>query len=202
MQAAQTVNSTLAEALWPSNNRASSVGRSLFLVFAGSVLLTLSAKVQIPFYPVPMSMQTFVVLALGMALGSRLGTASVAFYLAQGAAGLPVFAGTPEKGIGLAYMMGPTGGYLLGFLFSAALCGWLAERGWDRRVSTTALALLIGNVAIYIPGLLYLGALVGWDKPVLAWGLTPFLLGDVTKLALAAAVMPAAWHLLTRFGRN
>lgn len=202
MQAVQTVKSTLAEALWPTTGRARDAGRAVLLVVAGSLLLTLSAKVQIPFYPVPMTMQTFAVLALGMALGWRLGAASVAFYLAQGAVGLPVFAGTPEKGIGLAYMMGPTGGYLLGFLLAAAVCGWLAERGWDRRVSTTALAMLIGNAVIYVPGLLYLGSLIGWDKPVLEWGMTPFLLGDVTKLALAAAVMPAAWHLLRKLGRS
>ncbi len=206
MQAAPTVTSTLAEALWPtqggSQSKAMSAARAVLLVFAGSVLLTVSAKVQIPFYPVPMTMQTFVVLGLGMALGWRLGAASVAFYLAQGAAGLPVFAGTPEKGIGIAYMAGPTGGYLLGFLVAAAVVGFLASRGWDRKVLTTAAAMLIGNAIIYIPGVLYLGVLFGWDKPILEWGMTPFLLGDVTKLALAAAVLPAAWHLLKRFGRS
>ncbi|TQV80953.1 biotin transporter BioY [Denitrobaculum tricleocarpae] len=179
-----------------------SAGRAVLLVFAGSVLLTIAAKVQIPFYPVPMTMQTFAVLALGMALGWRLGAASVLFYLAQGAAGLPVFSGTPEKGIGLLYMAGPTGGYLLGFVLAAALLGWLAERGWDRRVLTTALAMLIGNVVIYVPGVLYLGVLFGWDKPIVEWGLTPFLLGDLAKLALAAAVLPAAWQLLKRFKRG
>ncbi|WP_282609017.1 biotin transporter BioY [Pelagibius sp. Alg239-R121] len=202
MQGAQTVNATLAEALWPSSGRTMPAARTVLLVVAGSLLLTLSAKIQIPFYPVPMTMQTFVVLGLGMALGWRLGAASVALYLVQGAAGLPVFAGTPEKGIGLAYMMGPTGGYLLGFLLAAALCGWLAERGWDRKVLTTALAMLIGNAVIYVPGVLYLGVLFGWDKPILEWGMTPFLLGDLTKLALAAAVLPAAWAVLKRFGRN
>ncbi len=202
MQGAPTVNATLAEALWPTGSKAMRAARAVLLVFAGSVLLTVSAKVQIPFYPVPMTMQTFVVLGLGMALGWRMGAASVLFYLAQGAAGLPVFAGTPEKGIGLAYMMGSTGGYLLGFVLAAAVCGWLAERGWDRKVLTTALAMLIGNALMYIPGVLYLGVLFGWDKPIVEWGLTPFLLGDVTKLALAAAVLPAAWQLVKRFGRG
>ncbi|WP_144378830.1 biotin transporter BioY [Mesorhizobium amorphae] len=169
------------------------------VVFAGSLLLWASAKVQLPFYPVPLTMQTFAVLAIGAALGWRLGLATVLLYLAEGAAGLPVFAGTPEKGIGLAYMMGPTGGYLLGYLPAAALCGWLAERGWDRSVALTALAMLAGTVTIYLPGLLWLGAVVGWDKPVLAWGLTPFLLGDLLKLSLASAALPLVWRLV---GRN
>jgi biotin transport system substrate-specific component len=169
------------------------------VVFAGSLLLWASAKVQLPFYPVPLTMQTFAVLAIGAALGWRLGLATVLLYLAEGAAGLPVFAGTPEKGIGLAYMMGPTGGYLLGYLPAAAVCGWLAERGWDRSVALTALAMLAGTVMIYLPGLLWLGAVVGWDKPVLAWGLTPFLLGDLLKLGLVSAALPLVWRLV---GRN
>ncbi|MFQ5466721.1 MAG: biotin transporter BioY, partial [Kiloniellaceae bacterium] len=130
--------------------------------------------------------------------GWRLGAATLLLYLAEGALGLPVFAGAPEKGIGLAYMAGPTGGYLVGFVLAAAACGWLAERGWDRSVAKTAAAMLIGNVIIYVPGLLWLGTLVGWDKPILTWGLTPFLLGDLTKLALAAAVLPAIWKLVRR----
>jgi biotin transport system substrate-specific component len=138
------------------------------------------------------------VLALGMAYGWRLGGATLLLYLAEGAMGLPVFAGTPEKGIGVAYMLSGTGGYLIGFVLAAALCGWLAERGWDRRFMTTALALLIGNIAIYVPGLLWLGSLFGWDKPILEWGLTPFLLGDLTKLLLAAVALPIVWRALKR----
>ncbi len=188
---------TLANVAWPSH-RAGALLRNTILAILGSVLLWASAKVQIPFYPVPMTMQTFMVLAIGMAYGWRLGTATLLLYLAEGAFGLPVFAGTPEKGIGLAYMFGPTGGYLIGFVLATAVCGWLAESGWDRSVSKTAAAMAIGNLVIYVPGLLWLGALVGWDKPVLAWGLTPFLLGDLVKLALAAAVFPAIWKLLRR----
>jgi biotin transport system substrate-specific component len=172
------------------------------LALAGSILLTISAKIQVPFYPVPMTMQTFVVLSLGMAYGWRLGAATVLFYLAQGAMGLPVFVGTPEKGIGLAYMAGSTGGYLLGFVAAAALVGWLAERGWDRNIGTTALAMLLGNIVIYLPGLLWLGTLFGWDKPILAWGLTPFVLGDLTKLALAAVLMPMAWRAFRQWKEN
>jgi biotin transport system substrate-specific component len=166
------------------------------LAVAGSLLLWASAKVQVPFYPVPMTMQTFAVLVIGAALGWRLAFATVALYLAEGMAGLPVFAGTPEKGIGLAYMVGPTGGYLAGYLLAAPAVGWLAERGWDRRVLTTALMMLIGTALIYAPGLLWLGSVVGWDKPVLAWGLTPFLPGDLAKLALAAALLPACRSLV------
>lgn len=172
----------------------SSLVRQALLAIGGSLALWASAKIQIPFYPVPLTMQTFMVLVIGMAFGLRLGTATIGLYLLQGALGLPVFAGTPEKGIGLAYMVGPTGGYLLGYLFAAAACGYLAERGWDRRAWTTALAMLAGNLLIYVPGLAWLGAVVGWDKPVLAWGLTPFLLGDLVKLALAAALLPLAWQ--------
>ena len=146
-----------------------------------------------------MTMQTFMVLVIGMAFGWRLGAATVLAYLVAGAAGLPVFAGTPEKGLGLVYMTGPTGGYLLGFLLAAIATGFLAERGWDRRAATTFLAMLVGNIIIYAPGLAWLGVVVGWDKPVPEWGLTPFLLGDLAKIALAMLVMPAAWKLL---GRN
>ena len=180
---------TLAATLWDRPGWLS----KLLLVVLGAALLTISAKIQIPFFPVPMTMQTLVVLVTGMAFGARLGATAVAAYLMLGAFGLPVFAGTPEKGIGLAYMLGPTGGYLFGFVAAAGVCGYLAERGWDRRMSTTFLAMLIGNAVIYIPGLVWLGSVVGWDKPVLAWGMTPFLLGDLAKIVVAMLVLPAAW---------
>ena len=168
------------------------------IVVAGSLLLALSAKVQIPFFPVPMTMQTLVVLMIGAACGWRLGALTVIAYLAQGAAGLPVFAGTPEKGIGLAYMVGPTGGYLLGFVLAAMTTGFLAERGFDRNVLTAFIAMIIGNAVIYIPGLLWLGSLIGFDKPILEFGLYPFILGDLTKAALGAALLPLAWTILNR----
>ena len=172
--------------------------RNGVLAIAGSLALWLSAKLQVPFYPVPMTMQTFVVLVIGTSFGWRLGAATVALYLIEGALGLPVFAGTPEKGIGFAYMVGPTGGYLLGYLPAAALCGFLASHGWDRRIATTALSMLLGTVVIYAFGLSWLGTVVGWDKPILAWGLTPFVLGDLLKLALATAVLPLAWKFVGR----
>ena len=170
------------------------------VTIAGSILLTLSAKIAIPFFPVPLTMTTFAVIGLGLALGPRLGTAAVALYLTQGALGLPVFAGTPEKGIGLAYMMGPTGGFLLGYLLAAFAAGTLAGRGMDRSPLTALLAALIASAIIYVPGLIWLGALFGWDQPILAWGLTPFILGDAAKAALAAIVFPATWAMIAKKG--
>lgn len=192
---------TLAERAWPSTIEMTAMTRALrgtVLAIVGSLAIWLSAKIQVPFYPVPMTMGTLAVLAIGMAYGWRLGVATVLLYLAEGAMGLPVFAGTPEKGIGFAYMMGGTGGYLIGYVLAAATAGWLAERGWDKNVLTTGAAMLVGNALIYIPGLLWLGTLFGWDKPILEWGLYPFILGDLTKLALAAAIMPMTWKLLGR----
>ena len=191
-----TRQATLLSTVWNIDSNASLAVRSTVLALVGTLLLTLSAKVHVPFYPVPMTMQTFVVLGLGMAYGWRLAGATLLLYMAEGAAGLPVFSGTPEKGIGIASMMGSTGGYLVGFVLAAMTTGWLAEKGFDRTVMGTATAMLIGNAVIYIPGLLYLGMLFGWDKPLIAWGLTPFILGDLVKLALAAAILPMAWKVL------
>lgn len=176
--------------------------RNAALVVGGSLALWISAKLQVPFYPVPITMQTFVVLVMGMAFGWRLAAATVAFYLVQGAFGLPVFAGTPERGIGLAYMVGPTGGYLLGYLAAAALCGWLAERGWDRSVLKTGCAMVAGNVVIHAAGLIWLGSVIGWEKPVLELGLYPFIPGDLAKLVLAALTLPLAWKLVGRHPRG
>ncbi|WP_299619640.1 biotin transporter BioY [Pelagibius sp.] len=202
MTALQARQETLAVALWPRQGtlgEMNSALRAVLLAVLGSLLLWACAKIQVPFYPVPVTMTTFAVLAIGMAYGWRLGAATVLLYLAEGAAGLPVFAGTPEKGLGLAYMVGPTGGYLVGYVLAAAACGGLAERGWDRNVVTAVLAMLIGNVLIYLPGLFWLGILFGWDKPILEWGLIPFIPGDLLKLALVAVSLPLAWKLLQRF---
>ena len=201
IQTPRVRTATLAEMAWPSSIEMTAMTRAMrgtILALVGSLLIWLSAKIQVPFYPVPMTMGTLAVLAIGMAYGWRLGTATVLLYLAEGAAGLPVFAGTPEKGIGFAYMMGGTGGYLVGYILAAASVGWLAQRGWDKNVVTTGSAMLLGNALIYIPGLLWLGTLFGWDKPILEWGLFPFVLGDLTKLVLAAALMPLTWKLLGR----
>lgn len=187
---------TLYEAVLPANADRGRWVKAAMAVVVGSVLLTLSARFEIPFWPVPLTLQTLVVLCLGMALGSRLGAAAVAAYLLQGAVGLPVFAGTPEKGIGIAYMVGPTGGYLMGFLVAAFVVGWLAERRWDRSVAGTVGAMLIGNALIYAFGLAWLGQVVGWDKPILDFGLKPFVLGDLAKIVIAAALLPSLWRLV------
>ena len=171
--------------------------RTLFLVLAGSLLLTLSAKVQVPFYPVPMTLQTLVVLLIGVAFGWRMGFATVLAYLAQGAMGLPVFAGTPEKGLGLLYMAGPTGGYLVGFALAAATTGWLAERGLDRSAIGTAIAMVAGNIVIYACGLVWLSTFVGMEKAV-TFGMAPFLFGDLVKIALATVTLPMIWKFLNR----
>jgi biotin transport system substrate-specific component len=191
---------TLAEVALPAAMQ--KFGVQLVALFLGTVALTVAAKVQIPFYPVPMTFQSMVAVLIGAWFGPRLGGATLLAYLAEGAVGLPVFAGTPEKGIGLAYMMGPTGGYLLGFLVAAVAVGWLARRGWDRSVPTMALAMLVGNVAIYGFGLLWLGQLLGWDKPILEWGFWPFVWGDLFELALAALIAPMVWRLVSRRARR
>lgn len=161
----------------------------------GTLLLTLSAKVQVPFWPVPMTMQTFVVLVLAMSYGWRLGAATLLLYLAEGAVGLPVFAGTPERGIGLAYMMGPTGGFLLGFLVAAVVTGWLADRGWSRGIVLPLLAMLAGHLIIFAGGAGWLATIVGAAK---AWqvGVVPFLAGTVVKCALGAATLLGLWRLI------
>ncbi len=188
-------SATLAAALWPSRSRIAPA-RALVLAILGSALIALSAQIRVPLEPVPVTMQTFAVLVLAMAYGRRLGVATVVLYLVEGALGLPVFAGGAG---GIATLFGPTGGYLAGFVVAAAIVGTLAERGWDRNLASTALAMLLGNLAIYGPGLAVLGALIGYQKAV-AVGLVPFLLGDALKLALAACVLPAAWRGLARRG--
>ncbi len=184
---------TMAEALWPAAAGESRLVRNVLLAFVGTGLLTISAKIQVPIWPVPMTMQTFVVLVLGMAYGWRLGAATILLYIAEGAAGLPVFAG----GAGLPYMMGPTGGYLAGFVVGAAFCGWLAERGWDRSLWRTAVAMAIGHVLIIAFGWTWLSQLVGPEKAYLG-GVVPFYMATVYKTALAVAVMPGAWKLIGR----
>lgn len=183
-------HSTLIDRLWPEAELPAV--RWAALVVIGSLLLTASAKAQVPMWPVPMTMQSFVVLVIGMAYGVRLSAATVGLYLFQGAIGLPVFAGTPEKGIGLAYMAGPTGGYLAGFLIVAVAMGWLAERGWDRKPLLSVGAMTIGTALLFVPGIGWLSVLIGFEKAV-QMGLVPFLVGSVLKLALAASVLPLAW---------
>ena len=194
MARARPAPPTIVDALWPASG-ASRALRAVLLALLGSALLTVSAKIQVPFYPVPMTLQTLVVLLLGLALGWRLAFATVLLYLAQGAIGLPVFAGTPEKGIGLAYMLGPTGGYLLGFALAAAVTGWIAGRRRD--LLALVGAVLAGTATIWVCGVLWLASLVGFQQ-ALALGLVPFLLGDLVKAALAVALGIAGGELVRR----
>ena len=157
----------------------------LLTIFLGSLLLTISAKIKIPFYPVPMTMQTFVVVLMGVTFGWKIGVATISLYLLEGIIGFPVFAGTPEKGLGLAYFMGPTMGYLIGFLFAAFLAGYLDLK---TNIFLIFLKLILSVSIIYILGILWLGYLIGWDKPLLELGLMPFLLAELFKISLLAMI--------------
>ena len=159
--------------------------KSVLVVILGSIALTISAKIKIPFYPVPMTMQTFVVLFLGVSLGYKIGLASIGLYLFEGILGLPVFSNSPEKGVGLIYFTGPTMGYLIGFLTA----GYLASKINSKDSLLLVLAkLTIATSTIYMLGLLWLGTLIGWDKPIIALGAQPFLLAEIFKIVLLALV--------------
>ena len=159
--------------------------KSLLAIILWSIALTISAKIKIPFYPVPMTMQTFVVLFLGISLGYKIGLASVGLYLFEGILGLPVFSNSPEKGVGLIYFTGPTMGYLIGFLTA----GYLASKVNSKDSFLIVLTkLTIATSTIYILGLLWLGTLIGWDKPVIALGAKPFLLAELFKVVLLALI--------------
>lgn len=191
---------------------AARIARQAMLVALGIAALALAAKAQVPMWPspVPVTLGTFAVLAIGAAYGPRLGLVTILGYLALGALGADVFAGSsPEDGRhGWDYMTQSTGGYLLGYVLATALLGALARRGWDRSVGWMALAMLLGNAAIYIPGAAWLYNWIvaegkfdpatygsAWDQ-TLAWGVTPYLFGDAIKLALAALLLPAIWKLV------
>ncbi len=189
--------SVLAEAFGANEGTALRV-KQVALVVLGIVALAVAAKIKVPMWPVPITMGTFAVLTIGAAYGPRLGLATILGYMIIGALGFDVFAGSSAEAYGLTYMMGGTGGYLVGYVLATLALGLLARRGWDRSAPKMAGAMLVGNVLIYVPGLIWLGMLYGWDKPILEWGLTPFLVGDAIKLALAALILPAAWKLVGR----
>ena len=155
--------------------------KTFVLIFLGTIALTISAKLKIPFYPVPMTMQTFVVLFLGLAFGYKMGLTTVTVYLLEGIAGIPVFSNSPEKGIGLVYFTGPTMGYLIGFLFAVFFAGYLNLKN---NIFIVFSKLVFSVSLIYLFGALWLGTLIGWDKPILALGVTPFLLAEVFKICL------------------
>ncbi len=190
-----TQDRVLAEAILPQTGSAKLVKQAI-LVVAGILALAILAKVKVPMWPVPITMGTFAVLTIGAAYGARLGLVTIMGYMLIGALGFDVFANSSAENFGLSYMMGGTGGYLVGYVLATLALGWAARQGWDRSFAWMALAMVIGNILIYVPGLLWLGQLYGWDKPILEWGLTPFLLGDAVKLALAATLLPAVWKLV------
>ncbi|MEL6243235.1 MAG: biotin transporter BioY [Pseudomonadota bacterium] len=163
------------------------------LVVLGIAALAIAAKIKVPMWPVPITMGTFAVLTVGAAYGPRLGLVTILGYMIIGVLGFDIFANSTAEINGLDYMMGGTGGYLVGYVLATLALGTLARRGWDRSFVLMAVAMLIGNVLVYVPGLLWLGQLYGWDKPILEWGLTPFLVGDVIKLVLAALLLPLVW---------
>jgi biotin transporter BioY len=186
------LKSTVVDVFRPEE-KISAILYDAVVVICGSLILCLSAqvKVYLPISPVPITGQTFAVLMLAALLGSRRGVLAVIAYLAEGILGLPVFAG----GIGLAVLIGPTGGYLIGFIAVAYVVGKLAEMGWDRRVSTTVAAMLAGEIVLYMFGVCWLAVMTN-IRTAMVIGLYPFIVGDILKVALAAAVLPAGWKLL------
>ena len=172
------------------------LAKQAVLVVVGIMTLAIMAKIKVPMWPVPITMGTFAVLTIGAAYGPRLGLVTIMGYMIVGALGFDVFAGSTAEKFGLTYMMGGTGGYLVGYVLATLALGFAARAGWDRSMGKMAIAMLVGNALIYIPGLIWLGQLYGWDQPILAWGLTPFLVGDVLKLVLAAVLVPSIWKLI------
>ncbi|UUP19931.1 biotin transporter BioY [Nitratireductor thuwali] len=175
------------------------LGEALILI-AGTILLTASAKAQVPFYPVPMTLQTLVVVALGLFLGPVRGSGIVIAYILQGLAGYPVFAGTPPAPSGLAYVAGPTGGYLAGFAISAFAAGWLARKGYAKTIPGAVTVAVVANALIYIPGLAWLGVFTGYGERLLMAGFYPFLLGDLVKSAIAGLLFIAASMVVPGLG--
>lgn len=193
-----TMNRNVLAEAFGANEGAALRVKQVALVLFGILALAVAAKIKLPMWPVPLTMGTFAVLTIGAAYGPRLGLATILGYMIVGALGFDVFAGSTAEKFGLEYMMGGTGGYLVGYVLATLALGVLARAGWDRSAPRMAGAMLLGNVLIYVPGLIWLGMLYGWDKPILQWGLTPFVLGDVIKLALAAVILPLAWKLVGR----
>ena len=185
-------DAVLAGPLSSKSTRAPAI--KAFLIVIGSLLLATSAQIKIPLYPVPVTGQTLVVLLIGMVYGARLGGATIAAYLLQGAIGLPVFAG---GAFGITTLLGPTGGYLGGVLIAAVVMGSLAERGLGRGIVSTIIAMMIGNAIIYAAGASWLASFIGAEKAITA-GVLPFLYGDVLKLAVAAGLMPVAWRFVKK----
>ena len=208
-QTATPPDLALAEALGPETGLGLRVKQAV-LVLAGIAVLAVAAKIKVPLWPspVPITLGTFAVLAIGASYGLRLGLITIVGYLAVGAVGLDVFASSSAENYGLSYMLGGSGGYLLGYALAVAYLGWAARRGLARSIEGMGGSMLVANLAIYVPGLIWLNQWIvagdrfdaaafssTWDQ-TLAWGLTPFLIGDLLKLALAALLIPALWALV------
>jgi biotin transport system substrate-specific component len=200
MQSRATTQAALAPTLWTGNRAVQNV----VLVLIGTAILAISAKVQVPFWPVPMTLQTLAVMLIGATYGSRVAVATVLAYIAEGALGLPVFANTPPQIAGPAYLIGPTAGYIWGWVAAAAIIGYAADKGWSRSVPKMFAAMLAGEIVLFGMGFVWLawfatlssGAVGMGAEKALAAGVTPFLLADALKLTLAALAVPAAWRLL------
>ena len=164
------------------NFKNSKIIKYAFVALLGSILLAISSKVKIPFYPVPMTMQTLVVIMIGIAFGWKLGIATISLYLFEGILGMPVFSGTPEKGVGLIYFTGPTMGYLIGFLIAVFLAGKFV---YNNNLIQNFLKILLATSFIYLLGVIWLGSLIGWDKPIFKLGVQPFLLAELFKILIA-----------------
>jgi biotin transport system substrate-specific component len=186
-------HTTLADVLSPRQQRSWLLDAVLVVLFSAFVALT--AQVEIPLWPVPLTLQTLGVLFTGAVLGSRRGALALLLYLTEGALGLPVFAGGAS---GVGYMLGPTGGYLVGFVVAAGVVGWLAQRGWDRRLVWAAVAMVIGNVIIYACGVAWLAVFLGDLWGALVKGMLLFVVGDLIKIAVAALTLPGGWKLARR----
>ena len=159
--------------------------KTLLIIFVGSIVLTISAKIKIPFYPVPMTMQTFIVLFLGISFGYKIALATVSLYLLEGILGLPVFSNSPERGVGLAYFTGPTMGYLIGFISAGFLASLVKN---DDNYFLIFFKLIFSVSTIYILGILWLGTLIGWDKPIFKFGVMPFLVAEIFKICLLTLI--------------
>ncbi len=187
----------LTETFWSVEGNALMIKR-IVLVVAGILTLAVAAKIRLPIppSPVPVTMGTFAVLSIGAAYGPRLGLVTIFGYMLIGALGFDVFANSSAEANGLTYMMGGTGGYLVGYVLATLAMGYFARVGWDRNVVKMGASMLVSNALIYIPGILWLAHLYTWEKPILEWGMTPFLIGDGMKLALAALIVPALWKMI------
>ncbi len=187
------MTNTLSDVFRPADNKINAIIYDMIIVICGSLVLGISAQIKIflPFSPVPVTGQTFAVLMIAAMLGSKRGTMAVIAYLIEGILGIPVFA----SGIGMAVLLGPTGGFLIGFVVAAYVVGTLAQAGWDRRIFTALSAMLAGEIIIYSFGVCWLSLMTNF-KTALITGLYPFIAGDIVKITLGVAVLPAGWKLL------